>query len=54
MEEDDFRKNLVFKGVNSKLGRNLAEKLDLYIKYIDQDERVVGNLEAILGRSIQY
>lgn len=49
MDEAEFRKNPIFKGVNPMPGRNLAEVLADFTMYIDNDENIVENLEAVLG-----
>ena len=53
LEEQTFKENPKFKGVNPKPGRNLAEKLASYTGYIDEDTDVIHNLEAILGKGYQ-
>jgi len=49
MAERDFKANPVFKGVNPRLGRNLAEKLHDLTLFVDDDPVVRQALSVVLG-----
>lgn len=51
IDEEVFKKNPQFKGVNPIPGRNLAENLSEKTLFIERDDMVGKNLNAVLGKN---